>query len=233
MPQTTSVITIDQALDEFLAAQRARLSDTTYRRYAEVVSLLRDSLNQYGYQALTEAEKQRWQTAYDAGAEGAFCGLVGPERIVTELGSFLGWFMVRKVIAGDDLLRTAGTVTKKLARWLEAQGYVESEAAADAVERGSEATRDLPAASRLTDALADLGWQARGVDADAIADEDWVEDSLAITRIEPGRIWLGDVGPFDVPERATKGAQVGWEVWVVAARVRGRWHLLESGFVYP
>jgi hypothetical protein len=122
MPQTTSVITIDEALDEFLAAQRARLSDTTYRRYAEVVSLLRDSLNRYGYQALPDAEKHRWQTAYDAGRDEAFCELLGPERIAVELGSFLGCFMVRKVIAGDDLLRSAGTVTKKLARWLEAEG---------------------------------------------------------------------------------------------------------------
>jgi hypothetical protein len=39
----------------------------------------------------------------------------------------LGYFMVRKVIAGPSLLRTAGTVTKKLAAWLAAQGYADAE----------------------------------------------------------------------------------------------------------
>jgi hypothetical protein len=233
MPHVTSTVTIDRVLDDFLAAQRARLSDTTYRRYAEVVGLLRDSLNHYGYQALSGPQQRQWQNAYDAGREDAFCTLFGPEKIVPELGGFLGWFMVRKVMAGEDLLRAAGTVTKKLALWLEAQGHVDGEAAADAVERGGGAARDLPAASRLTDALTELSWGAPGVDVDALGDEDWVEDSLQITRVEPGRLWLGQVGPLTLPKRATNGAQVGWEVWVVAARVGGRWHLLENGFVYP
>jgi hypothetical protein len=143
-----------------------------------VVALLRDSLNQYGYQALSDAEKRRWQEAYDAGQEDAYSALFGPDKIAAQIGSFLGWFMVRKVMAGEDFLRAAGTVTKKLARWLE-------------------------------------------------------EDSLAITRVEPGRLWLGEVGPLELPKRATDAARVGWEVWVVAARVGGRWHLLENGFVYP
>jgi hypothetical protein len=233
MPQSTSAVTIDRALDDFLAAQRLRLSDKTYRRYADVVALLRDALNHYAHQGLSDAEQRRWQKAYDAGEEGAFCALFGPEKIAEELGSFLGWFMVRKVIAGEDLLRTAGTVTKKLARWLEEQGYVDAEAAADALERGGEASRDLPAASRLTDALSELCLRAPDVDVDDVADENWVEDSLPITRVEPGRLWVGEVGPIELPKRATEGARVGWEVWVVAARVGGRWHLLENGFVYP
>jgi len=41
------------------------------------------------------------------------------------------------------------------------------------------------------------------------------------------------VGPIELPKRATDGARVVWEVWVVAARVGGRWHLLENGVVYP
>lgn len=226
-------MTIDQVLEDFLAAQHARLAPTTYRRYADVIGLLRDCLNFYGHQALSEPERRRWQHAYDAGQEDAFCSLFGPEKIVVELGGFLGWFMVRKVIAGDDLLRAAGTVSKKLARWLEDQGYVDAEAADDAVQRGSEAAHELPAASRLTDALAELCRDAPDLDPDDLPDEDWIEDSLQITKVEPGKVWLGGHGPFNVPERASDGAQVGWEVWVVMARQGGRWHLLENGFVYP
>jgi hypothetical protein len=44
--------TIDQALDEFLGAQRERLSAKTLRNYEDVVLLLRDSLNGYAYDSL-------------------------------------------------------------------------------------------------------------------------------------------------------------------------------------
>jgi len=38
---------------------------------------------------------------------------------------FLGYFMPRKVMCGKDLMQAAGTVTKKLAKWLAEKGYVE------------------------------------------------------------------------------------------------------------
>jgi hypothetical protein len=99
---------------------------------------------------------------------------------------------------------------------------VDGQAAADAEERGGEAAPDLPAASRLTDALGEFCWGAPSIDIDALPDDDLIEDSLQITRVQPGRIWLGEVGPLALPKRATNGVQVGWEVWVVAARVGGR-----------
>jgi hypothetical protein len=40
------------------------------------------------------------------------------------LGEFLGHFTIRKVAAGDELLRVAGRVTKKLAGWLGERGYL-------------------------------------------------------------------------------------------------------------
>lgn len=229
-----TAITIDVALDEFLVEQRARLAESTYSRYADVVGLLRDCLNRYAYQSLSDSERRRWKKAFDAGDEEAFCALFGPDRIVGELGSFLDWFMVRKAMAGDDFLRAAGTVTKKLARWLAEHGHVNAEAAAYAVERASDSARGLPAARRLTDALTALSWAARTleVDVDDVDEEDWVEDSLTITRVEPGLVWLGEIGPLELPKRATGSAQVGWEVYVVAARVDGRWRLLENGLVY-
>lgn len=106
-------------------------------------------------------------------------------------------------------------------------------AAADAVQQGKDASRELPAASRLTDALADLCVRAPEIDVDSLADEDWVEGSLPITRVEAGRLWLAERGPLTVPKRVTDTVPLGWEVWVVMVRRGGRWHLLESGFVYP
>jgi hypothetical protein len=105
MPDT---VTIDQALDAFLRDQRARLSDRTYRNYEDVIRLLRDSLNSYAYSSLDTGDAKRWQKAFDAGDEKAFCHLFGPDEIPPHLGEFLGYFMVRKVSAGQELLKAAG-----------------------------------------------------------------------------------------------------------------------------
>ena len=40
--------------------------------------------------------------------------MFGPEKIAENLGEFLDYFMVRKVIAGQELLKASGTVTGKL-----------------------------------------------------------------------------------------------------------------------
>ena len=101
-------VTIDDALERFLADQRARLSERTYHRYEEVIRLLRHSLDDYAYSSLSTAEQARWQKAYDEGDEQAYRHLFGPERIVEHLGSFLDWFMVRKVMAGQELLKASG-----------------------------------------------------------------------------------------------------------------------------
>jgi hypothetical protein len=75
-----------------------------------------------------------------------------PAKGKSLVGEFLDYFMVRKVIAGRDLLRAAGTVTKKLARWLAAKGYAAGDDVEEAAERGAAAARDLP----QTDELASL-----------------------------------------------------------------------------
>lgn len=98
---------------------------------------------------LDELEQKRWRKAFDAGDEEAFTKLFGPEKIVEHLGEFLGYFMVRKVIAGEDLLRASGTVTKKLASWLHEHGYISEDERADALERGGDAARELPRVDRL------------------------------------------------------------------------------------
>jgi hypothetical protein len=231
MPQPE---TIDIVLDAFLREQRLRLSDRTYRSYEDVIRLLRDSLDRYGYTSLSKAEAKRWQQAFDAGDEEAFCHLFGPEKIPPHLGEFLGYFMVRKVIAGQELLKAAGTVTGKLVRWLEKEAFIEPDAAAIAAERARDSARDLPAAERLGSLLQDVASKAPEIDVDDVDDEDWVEEQLMISEIEPGRIWFeGNVGPFEVPKRASDLAQPGWMAFIVAARVKKRWHLLEVGSVYP
>ena len=231
MAKTT---TIDEALDAFLAEQRKRLSAKTLRNYEDVVSLLRSSLNGYAYQSLDSLEEKRWRKAFDAGDEEAFTRLFGPEKIVENLGEFLGYFMVRKVMAGQELLRASGTVTKKLAAWLHEQGYISERQRQEAVERGGDAARELPRADRLGELLHDEMAKTPPFDPEDVPDEHWVEDFLAIERVEPGALWFeGGIGPVRVSRKASDLAEVGWGVNIVLARLRGVWRIVELGFVYP
>lgn len=226
--------TIDAAVDSFLAEQRKRLSAKTVRNYEDVVQLLRDSLNSYAYDSLDKADLQRWQAAFDAGDEEAYCHLFGPDKIVEHLGGFLGWFMIRKVMASAELLRASGTVTKKLAAWLHDQGYVTAEQRDAAAERATEASRDLPSADRLASLLHDEMRKTPHFDVDDIPEEHWIEDFLAIERVEPGKLWFkSGIGPVRVSREASDLAQVGWGVNIVLAQWRGHWAIVELGFVYP
>lgn len=232
MTDPTATTTIDVLLDAFLADQQQRLAPRTFRNYATVVGLLRDCLNNYGHQSLDPAERARLEAAYDADAE-AFVQLFGADKIVANLGEFLGYFMIRKVIGGEELMRAAGTVTKKLAKWLGEHGYVDADAQSIAVERGADAARDLPKAGRLADLLYDDA-EATTIDVASVDDDEYLDDYLVIERVEPGRLWFeGDIGPVAVPKTASKLAQPGWTVNVVLARSRGVWHLVEVGNVYP
>ena len=229
-----SEVSIDEVLAGFLAAQRERLAASTYARYEDIVDLLRICLNTYGYDSLTGAEAQAWREAFDAGEEEAFTRLCGSERIMENYGEFLGYFMVRKVVASKQQLKDAGTVTKRLARWLAEEGHIDAGAAEVARDRAADAGRELPRADELGQHLFRLARQTRlPADLDDIADEDWVEDNLPITRVEDGRLWFGDVGPVEVPTAASDVAEVDWHVTVVLARVDGAWRLVEVGVVYP
>jgi hypothetical protein len=234
MPIAPPDTTIDAVLPKFLVEQRERLSPRTFRKYEEVVVLLRHCLEGYAYQRLDDEERRRWEAEFEAHEEGAFCRLFGPEKVPENLDEFLDYFMVRKVIAGQELLKASGTVTGKLVRWLAERGYIDQEAADDAGDRARAASRDLPIADRLGMLLHDVTDQAPAIDPDEVADEDWVEDYLAITDVEPGKIWFeGGVGPIAVPREASDLARPGWSAFVTAARISASWRLLEVGVVYP
>ncbi|MFP4233700.1 MAG: hypothetical protein ACLFUG_02085 [Nitriliruptoraceae bacterium] len=233
-PEASAPPSIDEALAGFLAEQEARLAASTYARYEDIVDLLRICLNSYGHTTLSGRDAQTWQEAFDAGDEDAFTRLFGPERIIEGYGEFLGYFMVRKVAASKQQLKDAGTVTRRLARWLAEQGYVDAEVAEVARGRAAEAGRELPRADELGEQLFLQAQRTRlPVPPDDIPDEDWVEDLLPITRVEDGRLWFDSLGPVEVPVVASDAAQVGWEVSVVLARLDGVWRLVEVGGVYP
>lgn len=118
--------------------------------------------------------------------------------------------------------------------WLAQRGYIGETSAAEAGDRARKATRDLPMADRLGMLLGEVADHALAIDPDDVADKDWVEDYLQIVDVQPGKIWFTNhVGPISVPQKASDLARPGWSVFVTAARINKRWHLLEVGVVYP
>lgn len=226
--------TIDEALDAFLVEQEERLSERTFRTYREVVELFRRCMNDYGHSSLAPLESKRWERAYEGGDEDAFTRLFGPEKIPAEVGQFLGWYVIRKVMAGQELARACGTVTKKLGRWLEDNELIDAGAAADMVERGADASDELPKAERLADLLYRESRKLSSAQIRSVTDDDWIEDQLLIERVESGELWFeGDIGPVIVPGQVSDLARSGWMVTISLARIGGEWRIAEVGNVYP
>src|SRR3954462_2457828 len=135
--------TINQLFEEFLADQEARLSPKTFDKYETIIRLYRSYLESYwpghsgkDYNAVTKTK-------------GTYCGTYGADDITSGFSEFLGYFMPRKVIAGNETMKAAGTVVKKLAKWLVEKGYAKGdESVRDMVGR---AARDLPAGQKILD----------------------------------------------------------------------------------
>lgn len=228
--------TIAEVLAQFVSDQRQRLAPKTFTNYQHIIELLEHSLNGYAYQSLSKGDVALFDRFYNAKGTGhrEFCEIFGPEHILPNVGEFLGYFMVRKVIAGKETLRAAGTVTRKLAKWLGEKGYAKAEDAEEAAERGREAARDLPKADALASLLHEFaGRQERG------DEEDEIEDHFTVTRVEPGKVWLEGmldgraVGPVEVPLEISRRCPVGWSLSGVVGRVGKRWRLVEAWNVYP
>jgi hypothetical protein len=108
--------TIEQVLEEFLAEQEARWSPATYRKYETIVDLLKRYCESYW-----PGHDGEYDRVTKAG--GTYCGTYPPEDLAGAFGMFLDYFMPHKVLAGEGTHKAAGTVIRKLAKWLEAKGY--------------------------------------------------------------------------------------------------------------
>ncbi len=219
--------TIDQLFEEFLADQEARLSPKTFDKYEGIIHPYRSYLESYWpdhtgkeYDAITKAK-------------GTYCGAFGAKEITSGFSEFLGYFMPRKVIAGNETMKAAGTVVKKLARWLVEKGHTGNDESIR--ELVGTTARDLPASQKLLDRMDD--WLAEN------APEDYgreVEGHFSIRRVEPGRLWLesilsGDreIGPIPLPEKITRACKVGWDVGGVVGETAQGWRLVEVWNISP
>lgn len=228
--------TIEHILAEFLDEQRARLKDKTFSNYVGIIELFQDSMDGYAYEGLSKADAALFDRLY--GAEGAehrdFCQIFGPEKIPANVGEFLNYFMVRKVMCGKDMLRAAGTVMKKLGKWLADKGYLDPEAAEDLIDRGSSAAKELPA----TEDVAMMLYEYCDGAALKFDDDDVVEGHFTIKTIEAGKLHLSGMSGdqaivVPVSRKISNACHEGWTISGAVAKTRQGWRLLEAWNVYP
>ncbi len=234
-PLTIANPTISDVFDAYLVEQHAKLSANDYDHCKAVIGLLGHSLDGYAYQSLDDDERALWEACQDAEGDQhkEFCEIFGPDHILPNIYEFLGYFMVRKVVADQVLLRAAGTVTQDLAKWMAEKEYATPEESWDAIQHGADAARDLPQAARLSNLLYDLSlgsFSQRDTD---------IQDQFDIVRVMPGKIWLkgfGDdsaVGPITLPVKATKLCRVGWTISCAIRKTGKKYVLVEAWGVYP
>lgn len=154
-------------------------------------------------------------------------------------GGFLGYFMVRKMVAGEEVKRAAGTVTKKLSRWLGEKGYTSQEVALEGSEEGAAAARNLPRAERAARLLYE-DTNRTSFDPNSLSDEDYRDfDHYTALKIEAGKLWVesfaggGEPIGVCVSGKASALLRTGWNISCSLARVHGQWRLFEMGNVYP
>lgn len=230
---------IEQVLSRFLEDRRKRLKPSTMRKYEDIIGLFQDSMDGYAHQYLDKSEAALFDSLYNAegDAHREFCQVFSPEKIPVNVGEFLGYFMPRKVICGKELLKAAGTVMKKLGKWLAEQGYIDDESAANMAGRGQEAAKKLPAAETLAEMLYDY---ANDHPVSRWTDE--IEDYFTVEKVEPGKLYLSsftagdepeeDIIVLSLPKRITNMVEVGWDISLFIGKTKKGWQIIETGGVY-
>jgi hypothetical protein len=223
----TAKKTVSQIFQEFLSDQEARISPKTLSKYENIISLFESYLESYwpGH------DQEEYNRITKQG--GTFCGTFGPEEIPGGYGEFLWYFMPCKVICGKDTLKMSGTVTKKLAEWLVAKGYLKDTKIAQ--QEAREAAKDLPDVQEVLDLLAGY------VDVHAPDKyKDEIEGHFWIRRIESGKLWLEPItgigkviGPVPVPKEVTASCQEMWDIGAVVVKTARGWRFLEVWSVSP
>lgn len=229
---------IEQVLNRFLDECSTGLKPPTRRKYESIVHLFTISMNNYAAQTLNHAESAMFERLYNAEGQAhrEFCQIFGPEKIPGTVGEFLDYFMPRKVACGKELMRAAGTVTKRLGKWLAERGYIDQDDADAMAGSGAHAAKTLPAAEELAEKLYEYCRSHAPVEW-----TDLIEDCFVLVKVEPGRLYVsplmgmepGEDDPIvlSLPKTITQLCEVGWDISMALGRTPRGWQIIESGSV--
>lgn len=199
------------------------------------IELFMHCMNGYGHQSLSKEENKIFDHYYDleGNEHREFCQVFGPDKIVENVGEFVGYFLIRKVMMPGDEMGLTASVVAQFCKWLSEKGFVTEAQANEGTERASRAAQVLP---RAEDANRLIWEQAQKCPQDT---QDYVDlEYMTITRIESDSVWMEsddgkEIGPVSLPKKAAQLLEPNWRINCALAKSRGKWCFAEVGNVYP
>jgi len=228
---------IQTIMNEFLQAQNERLKERTYRDYDEVIELFHLYLIGYAYQHLDEEDSEKWQEKYETDEE-SFVKMFSFDKIdYSTYSEFFEYFIIRKVMAGEAFMKKAVRVIKKLTKWLKENNHIDQEQYDDLIEYFDDGqAKALPNAEKVSDLIYNLADQS----PDREYFDELLEGYFMITEIESEAIWVDEtlgsqtnIGPVVVTKQIAELCEEGWDLSLVIGKYQDKWHIIESGNVYP
>jgi len=235
---------VEPTIAQVLRKHLEQVSEKQRKNAAAILDLFEASMNSYAYQSLPKNEAKYFDNQFN-NHDKQFCELFGPEKIPENVGEFLNYFLVRKVAAPKSMIAGAPGVIKHLLDWLEKEAFIKVGSRAHASGAAEEAHTTLPVAGKLGEMLYNHVRHQPLALGMVIRDDDVVESTFEIARVEGNTIWFSDwesvdeeygVRLSDALVRQCKKA-IGFTVWLQLGLLRSKkgdaWKILESGTVYP
>jgi hypothetical protein len=227
--------TIKQVFKEFLEEQQVRLKPRTYGGYEDTIYLFEQCLNNYAYQYLDDKESKVFDKLYDEKNK-QFCELFVPDKIGSlEIGEFLDYFMVRKVIGSKELMKTVGRVMRKFVKWMKEKGYMNEGEYDNSAEIVDDLKDELPKVVELSSLIYDY---IQDNPPEKFSES--VDGYFRVTKIEPRKLWLedyigcgGTLGPVSVSLEISSMCKEGWVIYLELGKTSKGWQMLISGTVFP
>ncbi len=242
--------TISDIFSKFLKYKKNDVKKATYDKYDFIIFLFEDSLNNYSHIYLDEDEQAIFERKYDQENK-EFCEIFGIDKISnTDIEQFMEYFLIRKVIGDKETIKYSGTVLRQLLKWLKNNSYIDNNYYDEFISIVNRLKGELSNALDVADILSEkvmdgkmnsdifhFGMDNGNRDAEY---EETKEAIFSITEIKKGKLWLIDYsdpseifGPVIVPEEVSAMAKEGWKLYLVIGKKNNKWHILESGNVYP
>jgi len=227
--------TIKQVFEEFLEEQQVRLKPRTYGGYEDAIYLFEQGLNTYAYQYLGDKDSKLFDKLYNEKNK-EFCEIFGPDKIgSSEIGEFLDYFMIRKVMGSKELMKTVGRVMRKFVKWMNEKGYMNEGEYDNSAEIVDELKDELPEVVELSSLIYEYI-----EDNPPEEFSESVDGYFRVAKIEPRKLWLedyiacgGTLGPVSVSTEISSMCKEGWVIYLELGKTSKGWKMLVSGTVYP
>ena len=216
-----------ESIKSFLEEISGKHGDKTVQKYDIILDLFSDYLLSYGEISYKE----------DKGGE-LILTADTKELEFGHAGSFLDWFLIRKVMGPEWVMKAAPNIIKKYFKWLDHKGLLAEGVMKEVAEIIRQAAKDLPRVEKASGLLFKLCDENSGRFMDMeFDDEDYMEGYGEVTGIIEDKLYLDyegeKTGPIQITKEIAKNLRKGDTINLVVGRKGKRWFPLEVGNVYP